>query len=262
MSVLTELIKIMKALRSQDGGCPWVREQTPASIVPYTLEEAYELGEAVDSGATPAIVDELGDLLYHIVFYACMAEESGLFSLETVAASAAEKQRRRHPHVFAGAAAGDAAERSGSWERIKSEVDPQRRAGTLDGVGQALPAMLRAVKLQRRAAGVGFDWTHINPVLDKLEEETGELRAALIADPAGTGPADELGDLLFTCINLCRHSAIDPEAALRRANRKFERRFRHIESRLAENGKTAGQATPDELEALWEDAKRNEDTES
>ncbi len=259
MTSIERLLEIMDRLRDPESGCPWDRQQTFDSIVPHTLEEAYEVAEVIESGRYDALAAELGDLLFQIVFYARMAKERGWFDFESVAGAICEKLVARHPHVFAGAAVGDAREQARQWEAITAH---DRRAGnaaagTLAGIALSLPAVTRAAKLQRRAAQVGFDWPDAGPVFDKILEELGEVRDSLAQGPERR--AAEVGDLLFACVNLARHLDVDPEQALRGANARFERRFVHIEKSLAAQGKAVAEATASEMEALWEESKRADD---
>jgi len=254
---MRRLQEIMAALRDPGGGCPWDREQTWASIAPHTIEEAYELADAIAQGDPAKVRDELGDLLFQVVFQSRIAEERGLFGLEDVAATIGAKLERRHPHVFGEATVRSAAEQSAAWEQHKAA---ERRSsgggeGVLDGITLALPALTRAAKLGRRARAAGFDWTRADDVLQKVEEECRELRSALAAGEAAQA-REELGDLLFSVAQLARHLEADPEDALRSACAKFERRFRRIEHLLAEQGRHPPDATSDELEALWARAKR------
>ncbi|OGT81737.1 MAG: nucleoside triphosphate pyrophosphohydrolase [Gammaproteobacteria bacterium RIFCSPLOWO2_02_FULL_61_13] len=257
MRALTRLIEIMKQLRDPEAGCPWDREQTIPSILPFTLEEVYELADAIERDDSVAICDELGDLLFHLVFYARMAEESGRFNFEAVAEGVVAKLERRHPHVFGDARVDSAAAQSVAWEKLKAEE--RRAAGAetrfLQGIGTAMPAMLRAHKLQKRAATVGFDWTEPGPVLAKVEEELGEIKAAMAAGAPAQTIAGEVGDLLFAVINCARHLGVDPELALRSTNSKFEQRFDAIEAQLKARGQSLEQATLKEMEALWQAAK-------
>ena len=262
---IQRLVAIMARLRDPDGGCPWDREQTFASLVPHTLEEAYEVAEAVELGDLPALRDELGDLLFQVVFYARLGQEQGDFDLDQVATAICDKLVRRHPHVFGDETVGDAADQTRAWERHKAaERRADHRHGTLDGVSTALPALSRAAKLARRAARVGFDWPDVTGVLTKVDEELQELRDELPTDARPKSDPDpdriehELGDLLLACGNLARKLEVDPERALRRANRRFESRFRHLEAALAEDGRTPSEADSDELERLWQAAKREE----
>jgi len=261
---MARLLAVMGWLRDRQHGCPWDLEQTFRTIAPYTIEEAYEVADAIERDDLGALKEELGDLLLQVVYHSQMASEAGAFDFPAVAATVAEKMIARHPHVFGNATIDTAEEQTVSWEARKAaeraakgggEAD-QRPAGALDGVARALPALLRAEKIQKRAARVGFDWKETAPVIDKIEEELGELRRELTAD--GVDPsrvADELGDVLFAVANLARHCKVDPEAALRATNDKFERRFRHIERRLAESGRKPADATLEEMEALWQEAK-------
>ena len=254
---MRRLQEIMAALRDPGSGCPWDREQTWASIAPHTIEEAYELADAIAQGDPAKVRDELGDLLFQVVFQSRIAEERGLFGLEDVAAAIGAKLERRHPHVFGEATVRSAAEQSAAWEEHKAA---ERRSsgggeGVLDGITLALPALTRAAKLGRRAGTAGFDWTRADDVLQKVEEECRELRSALAAGEA-LQAREELGDLLFSVAQLARHLEADPEDALRSACAKFERRFRCIEHLLAEQGRHPRDASPDQLEALWAQAKR------
>ena len=254
---IDRLLGIMARLRDPQRGCPWDREQTWSSIVPHTIEEAYEIADAVARGDVDQVRDELGDLLFQVVFQSRIAEEQGLFGFDDVADGISSKLERRHPHVFGDATIGNAAEQAAAWERHKAE---ERRAkggsaGALDGVTLGLPALMRAAKLGRRAAQVGFDWPDVAGVLEKVREEIDELQQAVAAGDAGHA-REELGDLLFSVAQLSRHLDVDPEAALRDAGGKFERRFRHVEASLAKDGRTAVDASMTELEALWARAKR------
>ncbi|MEI6415084.1 MAG: nucleoside triphosphate pyrophosphohydrolase [Pseudomonadota bacterium] len=254
---LARLLAIMARLRGA-GGCPWDQAQTFQSLIPFTLEEAYEVADSIEQGDFPALRDELGDLLFQVVFYARMAEEAGYFNFDQVVTAISDKLERRHPHVFAGAVYADDETREAAWQRFKAGERAMRAGGKIpsltDGIAQSLPALVRADKLQRRAAQVGFDWPNSEGVLEKLEEELAECRTALDSgDPAKLG--EEVGDLLFTCVNWARHLGIDAEQALRGANRKFERRFRFIEAGLQALGKTPELAHRDEMERLWEAAK-------
>lgn len=258
---IERLLDIMARLRAPNGGCPWDLEQSYATIAPYTIEEAYEVADAIAEGDMAALKDELGDLLFQVVFYAQMAREDGLFDFDDVATSVAQKMIARHPHVFGDATVDTAAAQTEAWEAHKARERDHRPApaerppGVLDGVALALPALMRAEKLQRRAARVGFDWPDPAPVAAKIEEELAEFRDAAASGGEPDALEDELGDLIFACVNLARHHGIDPEAALRRTNAKFERRFRAIEAALARDGRAAGDADLDELERLWQAAK-------
>ncbi|MGZ5901489.1 MAG: nucleoside triphosphate pyrophosphohydrolase [Reyranella sp.] len=258
---MARLLAVMAWLRDRQHGCPWDVEQTFRTIAPYTIEEAYEVADAIDRDDLGALKEELGDLLLQVVYHAQMAHESGAFGFADVASAIADKMVDRHPHVFGGARVATAEAQTVSWEARKAAERAAKRAGTepagaLDGVARALPALLRAEKIQKRAARVGFDWKQTGPVIDKIEEELDELRAELRAgDVDQARLTDELGDVLFAVANLARHCKIDPEAALRATNDKFERRFRHIERRLAETGRKPIDATLEEMEALWQEAK-------
>lgn len=250
------LIGIMAALRDPQTGCPWDIEQDFASIAPYTIEEAHEVADAIARQAWDELPGELGDLLLQVVFHAQMASEAGLFDFADVARAISDKLVARHPHVF-GTESRDktAAQQVADWEAIKAQERAGRaERGALDGVALGLPALTRAVKLQNRAARVGFDWPSPDQVLDKLAEETAELREA--TDPAHR--AEEFGDLLFVMANLARHWDIDPESALRAANAKFTRRFRFIETALAAQGRRPEDSDLAEMDALWDAAKAAE----
>jgi ATP diphosphatase len=266
---IRRLIEIMAALRDPIRGCPWDIEQTFASIAPFTVEEAYEVADAIERGATEDLREELGDLLLQVVFHARMAEEAGLFDFGGVVEAITAKLVRRHPHVFGDAGAMSSDEVKGLWARIKAEekraklasktgAQPQAaKSRALDGAPLALPALSRAMKLQEKAGKVGFDWNNVHAVLDKIKEEVAEVEAE-IAEGSPQALSSEMGDLLFAAVNLARHLKIDPEAALRSANAKFERRFAHIEDRLAEAGQTPESASLDEMERLWAEAKARE----
>ena len=252
MNPLQELINIMSALRDPDTGCPWDREQTMESIIPYTLEEVYELVDAIERRSMDDVRDELGDLLFHVIFYARLAAETGAFDFAGVAAAVCEKLKRRHPHVFAGQRVDTAEEVKRNWEQIKREENGGDYLGT---IAQALPATLRAEKLQKRAARVGFDWHEPGPVLAKLEEEIDELKQAMTDAQGPDRLQAELGDVLFAAVNLARHLEISPETALRAANTRFEQRFRYIQSSLEAAGEDLDHASLERMEALWEEAK-------
>jgi MazG family protein len=234
-------------------------EQTFDSIAPHTIEEAYEVVGAIDQGDMAALEDELGDLLLQVVFHARMAEEDGLFDFEDVAGAICDKLVRRHPHVFGDARVDAAAAQTRAWETQKAqERSASGVTSALDGVTAALPALTRALKLQKRAARVGFDWADAAPILDKFEEEIAELKHELSSGADTERLEDEIGDLLFTCVNMARKLDLDPERALRRGSAKFERRFRRIEALLAAEGRECDDAALDELEAMWERAKGEE----
>ncbi|WP_424812041.1 nucleoside triphosphate pyrophosphohydrolase [Roseococcus sp. YIM B11640] len=254
---LPRLLEVMARLRDPDTGCPWDIVQDFGTIAPFTVEEAYEVADAIRRGPEPAmLMDELGDLLLQVVYHSRMAEERGWFRFEDVAAAIAAKMIRRHPHVFGETQASDAAGLTEIWEAQKTKERAARaETGVLAGVATTLPGLTRAAKLTKRAARVGFDWPDADAVLDKLTEETAELRAELpAADPARL--ADEVGDLLFVLANLARKLELDPEACISQANTKFERRFNAIEDVLARQGRSPADASLEEMEAEWTAAKR------
>jgi len=269
---LADLIAVMAALRTPGTGCPWDLEQTFATIAPYTIEEAYEVADAIQRGDLADLKDELGDLLLQVVYHARMAQEAGAFAFPDVADAITTKMIRRHPHVFGDAEARTAGAVKGMWERIKVEEKAARgapaSASILDGIPPALPALTRAVKLQDKAAAVGFDWPSLAPVFDKMREELAELEAEVAskdkAEIAALSRKDraaieeEFGDVLFVVANVARHLKLDPEAALRAANAKFTRRFHHIEARLAAQGRMPAVSTLAEMDALWDEAKERE----
>ena len=258
------LIEIMAALRTPGSGCPWDLEQDFHSIAPYTIEEAYEVADAIERNDLADLKDELGDLLLQVVFHARMAQEQNAFVFKDVVDAICDKLIRRHPHVFGGGQSLDADGVTAQWNDIKAREKAAKRgappASLLDGAPLALPALTRALKLQEKASAVGFDWDDAQHVLDKIREETEEVAAELALPGASASPAleEEIGDLLFVVVNLARHAKVDPEQALRRANAKFERRFRHIERRLGEMGRSPQAASLDEMEALWVEAKDSE----
>jgi ATP diphosphatase len=251
---IERLVEIMARLRDPEGGCPWDIEQSFATIAPYTIEEAHEVADAIERQAWDELKGELGDLLFQSVFHARMAEEAGLFGFQDVVRAISDKMLARHPHVFGAESNQKSAEQqTRDWETIKAaERGPAR---VLDGVAMGLPALMRAVKLQKRAARVGFDWPSTDEVLAKLREEMEELVEARESLDAAE-VEEEFGDLLFVMANLARHMQVDPEAALRKANAKFTRRFARIENWLAEAGKTPDQSDLAEMDALWDRAKR------
>ncbi|MDG1290430.1 MAG: nucleoside triphosphate pyrophosphohydrolase [Lentibacter sp.] len=256
---LPRLRAIMRALRDPETGCPWDIEQTFATIAPYTIEEAYEVADAIEREAWDELKGELGDLLFQSVFHAQMAEEAGLFSLDDVADTMSDKMVTRHPHVFGAESRNKSAEQqTRDWEAIKAaERADKAEKGTLDGVALGLPALLRAHKLQKRAARVGFDWPSAREVLDKILEESRELVEAQ-AEVDQEHILEEYGDLMFVMANLGRHLGVEPEAALRAANAKFERRFGRVEALLAARGKRPEDSTLAEMDALWTTAKEEE----
>jgi MazG family protein len=241
---------IMKALRTSGTGCPWDLEQNFGTIAPYTIEEAYEVADAISRGNRSELCEELGDLLLQVVYHAQMAEEEGSFRFEDVVEAICRKMVRRHPHVFGDEEARSAKLAKGFWDDMKSREVRNRGEGLLSSVAVALPGLTRAIKLQSKAAKVGFDWPHVDQVYDKIEEELSELRTAPEAKRF-----EELGDLLFVVANLARHFGLDPEASLREANSKFERRFSYIERELEKAGKTPSQSSLAEMDALWNKAK-------
>ena len=261
------LLEIMAALRTPVTGCPWDLEQDFASIKPYTIEEAYEVADAIERGDLDDLREELGDLLLQVVFHARMAEEKDEFAFGDVVEAITTKMIRRHPHVFATSDAADPSAVKTQWDEIKAEEKRERaerrakrgitedfKDGYLGSVPRPLPALIEALKLQERAAKVGFDWSEPEPILDKIEEEIAEFREAL-ASGDKTKIADELGDLIFAAVNLGRHAGVEPEMALRGTNTKFRRRFSHIERSLRASGETLEEASLERMEALWQDAK-------
>jgi nucleoside triphosphate diphosphatase len=260
-------VELIARLRAP-GGCPWDREQTHRTVKPLTIEEAYEVAEAIDEGDDPALTGELGDLLLQVVFHAQIATDERRFSIAEVIAAVSDKMVRRHPHVFAGASASTPGEVLRNWEALKQEeqAGKQAKAGSmLDSVSRGLPAVMEAFQVTTKAARVGFDWPDPAAVFEKLDEEVAELRAA-VAQPGSAAPAgaavqaveSELGDLLFVMVNLARSLGVDPESSLKGATRKFRRRFRYIEERLRERGRQPADSNLDEMDALWQEAKRKE----
>ena len=258
-AAIDRLNAIMARLRAPVGGCPWDVEQTFATIAPYTLEEAYEVADAIERGDFDELKSELGDLLFQVVFHARMAEEQGRFAFDDVANAIADKLERRHPHVFGDEAARpDGAAQKARWEDIKAaERKDKEQHGVLDDVPVGLPALARAAKLTKRAARVGFDWPSTAEVLDKLDEEVAELKAEIAAGDLDKARG-ELGDLLFVMANLARKLGVDPEDALRGTNAKFVRRFAFIEAELAKDGRSPEQSDLAEMDALWDAAKAAE----
>ena len=261
-----DLLFLMAQLRDPEGGCPWDLKQDFASIVPSTIEEAYEVAEAIESGDFEHLHEELGDLLFQVIFYAQLGREQEHFDFSRIVDTLVRKLVRRHPHVFPSGelhaanvvGAVDEAQVKHNWEAIKAaERDAKGEAGALDGVATGLPALTRAAKLQKRAARVGFDWPNIDGVLDKIEEEVAELREAVAAGDRDHA-REELGDLLFSCVNAARHLQEEPEAALRQCNRKFETRFNCVEAVLRERGQQPSDVSLEELERLWQRAKEAE----
>lgn len=265
---VARLLEIMAALRTPVTGCPWDLEQSFATIAPYTIEEAYEVAEAITRGDLHDLCEELGDLLLQVVFHARMAEEAGVFDFGSVVEAITAKMIRRHPHVFGDEEGATVDRVQDAWARIKAEEKaaktarrvaegrPPEAAGLLDTVGAGMPGLARAVKLQEKAGTVGFDWNEPRAVIAKIREELDEIEAEIeAASPSPARQADELGDVLFAVANLARHLRLDPEAALRGTNEKFRRRFAHIEKRLAETGRTPAEAGLDEMETIWIEAK-------
>ncbi len=257
-NAVARLRDVMAALRTPETGCPWDLEQTFETIAPYTIEEAYEVADAIQRGSMPALKEELGDLLFQVMFHSRMAEEKGGFALVDVVEGLNAKMIERHPHVFADAESRSAVAQTQAWETMKAEKRKALGATSLlDDVAHALPALMRAEKLTRRAARIGFDWPSPDDVLKKLDEELAELAAGRAAqDQANV--AEEMGDILFVMANLARKLGVDPEEALRQANAKFERRFKHMEATMATDG--GGERSLEALEALWDAAKKAERT--
>jgi len=256
---IDRLREVMARLRDRENGCPWDLEQDFGSIAPYTIEEAYEVADAIDRQDMPGLKEELGDLLLQVVYHAQMASEAGAFDFEAVAQGIADKMISRHPHVFGEQKIETARAQTSNWEQYKAAERAAKGAGSiLDGVALALPALMRVEKLQKRAARVGFEWKQAREVFDKIDEELGELKAEV---DGGRDPArwtDEIGDVLFVMANLARQLGIDPEIALRHANAKFECRFGHVEKRLRDAGRPIEQTPLEDMEALWQEAKRLE----
>ncbi|ALN87378.1 nucleoside triphosphate pyrophosphohydrolase [Lysobacter capsici] len=262
------LLAIMAKLRDRDGGCPWDLEQDFASIAPYTIEEAYEVADAIDRNDLGALKDELGDLLLQVVFHARMAQEQGAFAFDDVVAAISDKMVRRHPHVFGEASVEDSQAQTVVWEELKRrerEAAGETDSSALAGISRGLPEWQRAVKLQKRAAAVGFDWPAVDPVIAKLHEEIDEVRVEFEAVAAAPDDAvaqsrleEEIGDVLFVCANLARHGKVDVGAALRRANLKFERRFRAMEMLAAQDGLSLAELPLEGQDAYWEQSKRDE----
>ncbi len=267
---IDRLVEIMALLRDPDKGCPWDVEQTFSSIVPHTIEEAYEVADAIEQEDMDALKDELGDLLLQVVFHARIAEEDNIFDFEGVAGAICNKLVRRHPHVFGDARIDSAKAQLKAWEDhkakerssaatvVKKDENSDFVGSALDDVTLALPALTRAHKLQKRAARVGFDWAKASDVLAKFSEETAELESELSGAADKDRLVDEIGDILFTSVNIARKLDVDPEMAMRHANSKFERRFRRIEAWLAEDGRTPQSSSLEEMEGLWNRAKSEE----
>ena len=258
MDNMHRLLEIMAALRDPKTGCPWDIKQTFETIVPHTLEEAYEVADSIERGHMEELKDELGDLMFQVVFYAQMAKEQGLFDFSDIVDAINDKLVRRHPHVFAGAEFENEVDLNEAWEQSKQDErehkSEQESVSVLHGVASALPALKRAQKLQKRAARVGFDWPSVQPVVDKLREEIDELEQE-IASNDRQAQFEEVGDLMFSCVNLARHLEVDAEESLRACNKKFEQRFNYIENALRENGRDISDCDIDTLEQLWQQAK-------
>ncbi|QKJ88460.1 Nucleoside triphosphate hydrolase [Paramixta manurensis] len=260
MTSLDRLLGIMKTLRSPQNGCPWDREQTWHTIAPYTLEETYEVLDAIQREDFTALRDELGDLLFQVVFYAQMGSEEGRFTFDDICRSISDKLERRHPHIFGAVSVADSEEVLRNWEQIKSaERADKAQHSALDDIPLALPALMRAQKIQKRCSNVGFDWTSLGPVVDKVHEEIEEVmfeaqQAVIDEDKL----EEEMGDLLFATVNLSRHLGKKAETALQKANVKFERRFRQVEQIIAAQGLTMPEASPEQMEAAWQTVKAGE----
>lgn len=254
-SPIDRLLEVMRRLRDPAGGCPWDREQSFESIAPFTIEEAYEVADAIDRRDYDALRKELGDLLFQVVFHSRLAEERGLFGFNDVANAISEKLTARHPNVFAGQHIASAAEQNRAWERHKAAERAARGLGTLDDVPLSLPALKRAEKLGRRAGAAGFDWPDIAGPRAALDGELAELDGALARGAAREALLEELGDILFSIVNVARHLRIDPEEALRLSNQKFAARFGEVERTLAASGRKVSDGSPEELDVLWRRAK-------
>jgi len=267
MAAIDRLLQIMKRLRDPDGGCPWDLQQNFRSIAPYTIEEAYEVADAIERDDLKDLRDELGDLLFQVVFHSQMAQDQGAFTFDDVVEGICDKMERRHPHVFGSAAQemaiADAAEQTVAWEELKrreraaSAAASDKPAGVLTNVPVSLPALTRANKLGKRAAQVGFEWPDVSGALDKVREEIDELGVEIARGTVDKAAAEhEVGDVLFSVVNICRYLELDPERALRDTNRRFERRFGYVETKLREQGKSPDQATLEQMDVLWEEGKR------
>lgn len=265
MQSMQQLLDIMRALRDPDSGCPWDLQQNFQSLIPYTIEEAYEVADAIERNDLDDIKSELGDLLFQIVFYSQLASEQHAFNFNDVAQSISDKLTRRHPHVFAGEKINNAQEQTKEWEKLKQQ-ERKAKAGKnlaglshLDDVSRTLPSLMRAEKLQKRAAREGFDWPDIKGVMAKVHEELDEVQQELDADIQEQAKLEnEIGDLFFSCINLSRHAGVDAEQSLRKANLKFERRFRELEKKASSKGFQVNEMTTDELEQFWRKVKLEE----
>lgn len=259
LSQVSRLLEIMQQLRDPQSGCPWDLKQSFKSIVPYTIEEAYEVADAIENGDMHEVKDELGDLLFQVVFYAQLAREQSEFDFDGIAEVVADKLIRRHPHVFAGGKLPSSADVGQQWEQIKQRERAdkgQSDTSALANVPKGMAPLIRAQKLQKKCAKVGFDWPDVAPVLDKIQEEIAEVKAELVETEVDQGAVEEeIGDLLFAVVNLSRHVKVDAETALRKANTKFEQRFRAVEQILADQQKTLADASLDEMEAAWQQVK-------
>jgi len=257
---LQRLLDIMATLRDPEKGCPWDKEQNFATIAPYTIEEAYEVADAIARNNMPAVKDELGDLLFQVVFHSQMAKEQGLFEFDDVAKAISDKMERRHPHVFGNEHIADATAQTIAWEEHKrlERTKDAEQSNVLDNIPLALPALTRAAKIGKRAATIGFEWPDVQGALEKMAEELREVQQAVNSRASKEELTDELGDVLFCVVNVCRHLHIDPENALRSVNNKFERRFRHVEQRLRENNQDPKQTSLAVMDSYWDEAKQME----
>lgn len=260
---IRRLIDLMKDLRDPDGGCPWDIEQNFRTIAPYTIEEAYEVAEAIEKDDPASIKDELGDLLLQVVYHAQIAKDENLFDFEDIAQAITEKMISRHPHVYGDISHESVEEQKLAWEELKAKEREAKQGkeedSVLDGITVGLPAATRAIKLQNRAAKVGFDWPDINPVIDKIHEEIDELKEVILSEKKidYDRAEDELGDVLFSVVNLARHLKIDPEQALRRTNQKFENRFRNVEKTIKDRDLNINDTSLEYMEKIWIDSKKN-----
>jgi len=253
---MQRLLDLMARLRNPDGGCPWDLQQNFRTIAPYTIEEAYEVADAIERDDLTELRGELGDLLFQVVFHSQLAKEQGAFDFEAVVNAICDKMERRHPHVFGGASIASAEAQNVAWEEHKRRERAGKQGGVLADVPVGLPALTRANKLGKRAAQVGFEWADVGGALDKVQEEMDELRQEVSRGAERGRMEQELGDLLFALVNVCRYLRIDPENALRLTNAKFERRFHYIEQQLQRQGRTPQDASLEEMDALWDEAKR------
>ena len=263
MKEIEQLLQTMCQLRDPKTGCPWDRGQTLETILPYTQEELHELADAIERNAMDEICNELGDLLFHIVFYAQIASEGGFFDFRNITAGINEKLHRRHPHVFSGEALSTQHEQNRNWEKIKAEERQKNedtdvdKPGLLDGISPALPETARSLKIQRRVASVGFDWQNSSQVMAKIEEELNELQFEIQNAADRARITEEFGDLMFSCINLARHLNIDPDLALHKTNDKFKRRFEYLEMQLKADNRSLFDTDIEEMESLWQEAKKH-----